>query len=523
MLSTRPSNFSTNHGWMYIHIEGAPYDRGYVYGQKCAKAFQTIQHMLSFYMIDTYGFAWSTIYPLLARDFLPVLQNDYSELHQEMQGITDGVNANSTKPITTLEEILAWNLYCSLPYWISSSELYASLSSPEPGEIKHRREGGGGGGGRDRCSAFMAVGSDWTEDGRIVCGHNSFSDFIDGQYSNVILSITPHNGHRMLMQTSPCWIWSGTDFFVTSAGIVGTETTFGGFFPYQKKHPICFRIRRAMQYATTLDEYATTLIQNNSGDYANAWMLGHVRDNEIMRLELGLQFHQIDRTHNGYFIGFNAPYNACIRNLEVQNSGFDDIRRHQGARHVRLEQLMQMHAKKINTHIAQVILADHYDVYLQKKNHPCSRTVCAHYELDAREYMSQADRPKPYAPRGAVDGIVCDSRMVEHMAFQAKFGCSCSHVPFDASDYFQAHPQYARYAPYIQSRPIQPWVVFQAHQETHARPWKEATPPRIQRAHANALYTVSARRAGSHSSRGFAYSTKPRKYRNHTYRNRKIS
>ena len=54
---------------------------------------------------------------------------------------------------------------------------------------------------------------------------------------------------------------------------------------------------------------------------------------------------------------------------------------------------------------AQEILADHFDVYLDREN-PCSRTVCAHYELDDRAYMSQPGRPVPFQPRGAVDAAV---------------------------------------------------------------------------------------------------------------------
>ena len=74
-----------------------------------------------------------------------------------------------------------------------------------------------------------------------------------------------------------------------------------------------------------------------------------------------------------------------IRNLECNNSGMYDIRRHQGARHVRLEELMDKHKGKINIEIAKEIIADHYDVYLLKDDNPCSRTVCSHYDLDAQE------------------------------------------------------------------------------------------------------------------------------------------
>jgi len=262
------------------------------------------------------------------------------------------------------------------------------------------------------------------------------------------------------MQTCPCWIWSGSDFFVTSKGIIGTETTIGGFIPYEKRYPIGYRIRKAMQYGNSLDDYCDILLKENSGDYANSWLFGDIHTNEIMRLELGLKYHNIERTKNGVFIGFNAPYDNRIRNLEVQNSGMYDVRRHQGARKVRLGDLMDEYKGKLNVEVAQKIIADHYDVYLEKEN-PCSRTICSHYDLDPREFMSQADRPKPFALHGAVDGIVCDSRLAEKMSLIARFGNSCG-TAFVKDVFFHKHRQYEIFAPYIKDRLSQPWTEFTA-------------------------------------------------------------
>jgi hypothetical protein len=331
----------------------------------------------------------------------------------------------------------------SIPYWHSGDS-----------ESRTGKQGGSG----DRCSAFMAVG-DWTEDGKIVCAHNSFADFVDGQYSNIVLDLNPTKGHRFIMQTSPCWIWSGTDFFVTDKGIIGTETTIGGFIPYEKRFPIGYRIRQAMQYGNTLDEYCEILLKENSGDYANSWLFGDINENEILRIELGLKYHNIERTKNGFFIGFNAPYDERIRNLEVQNSGFYDVRRHQGARLVRLGDLMDEHKGKINIDIAKKIISDHYDVYLEKDDNPCSRTVCSHYDLDAREYMSDPSRPKPFSLHGAVDGVVCDSTLAKNMSFVGRFGNSCG-MPFNKDEFCKKHRQYYKFCPYLKDRPTQEWAEF---------------------------------------------------------------
>jgi len=430
-----------SNGWKYISIKGNAKERGYAYGYICANDFKEIQRMLRFITNEAYGSDWETMVRMISEDFKEMTKREFKEFYEEMEGIAEGCTAHGCK--TTVDEIIAWNFYCSIPYWYSIKS-----------EVKVGKEGGA----KDHCSAFMAVG-DWTEDGKIVCAHNSFTDYVDGQYSNVILDINPTSGHRIIMQTSPCWIWSGTDFFVTSKGIIGTETTIGGFIPYEKKFPIGYRIRKAMQYGNSLDDYCKILLHENSGDYANSWLFGDINENEILRIELGLKYHNIERTKNGFFIGFNAPYDEKIRNLEVQNSGFYDIRRHQGARLVRLGDLMDEHKGKINIDIAKKIISDHYDVYLKKDDNPCSRTVCSHYDLDAREYMSQADRPKPYAPHGAVDGIVCDTKTARNMGFVARFGNSCG-IPFNKEEFCKEHRQWYKFCPYLKDRPTQPWTYF---------------------------------------------------------------
>lgn len=431
-------------GWKYISIKGKPKERGYAYGYLCAKEFKKIQEMLKFYMMESYGKPWDYFIEEACMDFKEYTKKEFSELFEEMQGIADGLNAAGTK--TSVDEVLTWNFYMSIPYWFSTRS-----------ENHVGKEGGAG--SKDHCSAFIAVGKDWTEDGKIVCAHNSFTDYIDGQWSNVILDLNPSEGCRFIMQAAPAMIWSGTDFFVTANGIIGTETTIGGFMPYERKAPIGYRIRKAMQYGKTLDDYVDILLKDNSGDYANSWLFGDINQNEILRIELGLKYHNVERTQNGYFIGFNAPYDPQIRNLECNNSGFYDIRRHQGARLVRLTELMDEHKGKLNLEIAKKIISDHYDVYLHKEDHPCSRTVCSHYDLDAREYMSQADRPKPFSPHGAVDGAVVDSKLAKEMKLEMRYGNSCG-IPFVAKDYFQKHIQWRNFEPYVFDRLKQPWSTF---------------------------------------------------------------
>ena len=380
--------------------------------------------------------------------------------------------------------------YSKLPEIFSSSKSFETTATYKEyvGDVKPSHGSKGvpinfgrpsaseGGGGADRCSAFMAVGNTYTKGGEIVCAHITFDNYMMGQFDNIILYIdtstnnTAKNpSYNMLMQTFPGGIFSSTDFFVTSANIIGTETTIGGFHAFELNAPSCVRCRRAMQYSGTLDDYVTNLRLNNSGDYANTWYIGHTKSKdsktgqirpEIMRIELGLKYVNIEKKTDGYFIGFNACYDARIRNLECNNDGFFDIRRHSGARRVTLNKKIKEYtegAKRISVEEAQKIISDHYDLYLEKDN-PCSRSICAHYDLDKREYMSQESRPKPFQPKGAVDAKIGSSSMCNKMQFMARWGNACG-TDFKKDNFCDLRREWEYQRPFLEDRLKEPWVV----------------------------------------------------------------
>ncbi len=114
--------------------------------------------------------------------------------------------------------------------------------------------------------------------------------------------------------------------------------------------------------------------------------------------------------------------------------------------------------RRIDAQVGKRILADHYDVYLQKEDNPCSRTVEGHYELDAFEYWGAR---LPYRPQGAVDGKVMDSDMAKDLSFWARWGSS-SGIPFDAEAFLAEHIQWSHLKGYLKDRPSEPWTLFRA-------------------------------------------------------------
>jgi hypothetical protein len=454
-------------GWIYLHIQGEPRERGIQHGYLLAEELGIIMRSLKYLTYWDTGMPWSYFVQAAEEMFVPYIDLEFLE---EIKGIAEG--ARSKGADVSWQEILAWNGYEELTdYWWPNEKAGEYANSDRAM--------------KDHCSAFLAL-VEKDNQKKIVMAHNSWNNFEVGQFANLILDIQPEDGqgHRVFMQSVPGYIDSFSDFFVTGAGIMGTETTIGGFSLYDPNEaPEFFRVRKAMQYAESLNAFVDLMRKQNNGGYANSWLLADIGSKEIMRFELGLRYFNVERKSDGYFVGFNAPLDPRIRNLECSNTGYADTRRHQGARQVMLPELVEEEFKEFNlsrtkgsiVKKAKDIIANHRDVYLEQKLrhekgkpvkiiNPCSRTVCGHYELDPREYMSQPGRPLPFQPRGAVDGKVMDSDLAKKMSFWARWGSSCG-MSFDAKKFLAAHRQWQHLDGFLFDRPGQPWKLFAAGQE----------------------------------------------------------
>jgi hypothetical protein len=428
-------------GWIFLHIQGAPYERGFQHGYLLAPELTEIKRSLEYLTLIDTGMEWEFFVSASENLFTPFIDQEYI---QEMKGIADGANSRGVN--ITWREVLAWNGYMELTgYWwpTVAPDFYAAAAKAD----------------KEHCSAFIATGS-YSRDGKIVMAHNSWDNFEIGQFFNLILDIQPKDGHRIFMQSVPGFIDSGSDFFVTDIGLMGTETTIGGFNEYDpNESPEFFRARKAMQYADSLDQWIQLMEKENNGGYANSWLLGDANTGEIVRFELGLKYSNVTRTNDGYFIGYNEAIDPKIRNLECDDTFHLDIRGPMGARQVRLTQLMNMWRGLIDADIGKKILADHFDVYLQRDNPGC-RTIDGHYELDSWEYLTMPGHP-PYQPKGAVDGKVVDSDLALNMSFWGRWGNSAG-MPFDVDAFLDAHIQYDYLRGYLKDRPAEPWTLFSA-------------------------------------------------------------
>jgi hypothetical protein len=72
--------------------------------------------------------------------------------------------------------------------------------------------------------------------------------------------------------------------------------------------------------------------------------------------------------------------------------------------------------------------------------------------------MSQENRPKPYQPRGAVDGKICTSELCNNMQFLARWGNACG-TDFKKDDFCNRHAQWNYQRAYLEDRLTEPWVI----------------------------------------------------------------
>jgi len=430
-------------GWTYVHVEGDPRALGFQHGYLLAPEIAESKRVMVEMWRHQTGMEWAWLVEQTKRFMSPALGQ---EIREEIDGLVEGMNAAGVS--TTRDEIITQNAYFELSsYWWPER-----LKRDDVGQSELPRP-------RDSCSSFIATGSA-TSDGMIVLGHNTMIDYAF-PFFNVILDLAPSKGHHILMQTLPGWIHSGSDFFITDGGLVGSETTIGDFHGYSEKGIAEFaRMRRATQFAGNLEEWCAIMKEGNNGGYANSWLIGDAKTGEIARLELGLKFVGMEKKNDGYFIGSNIAEDLRILRQET-NSRDSDIRVSSVARRVRWNELMKKYAGRIDLDCAKAMEGDDYDVYTHGLN-PSSRTLAGHYELDGDPRVAGWDTP--FTPAGSVDSKVVDSRMAKQMTIAVRWG-SADGMSFDANAFLNANPQYSWQAGLMRSRPSEPWVEFRANEK----------------------------------------------------------
>ncbi|WP_435009287.1 C45 family autoproteolytic acyltransferase/hydrolase [Tundrisphaera lichenicola] len=297
-------------GWIVLHIEGEPYDRGYQHGRLMAPEIADyLKTLASKRSPKAPGEAWQANRMLVDALFLRRYDKEYLE---EMKGTADGAAAAGAtfegRPVDLLD-VVAINSEIEVDFLENALDSTArglegktfrepSDAPPKPPKADH-------------CSAFAAVGPA-TADGQVVFGHITMWNLVMSRHFNVWIDVKPAQGHRVVMQTYPGGIQSGMDYYMNDAGLVVCETTISQTKFDPEGQALASRIRKALQYGDSIDSAVAILSKKNNGLYTNEWLMADTKANEIAMFELGTSRTKLWRSSkNEWFGGTEGFYWGC--------------------------------------------------------------------------------------------------------------------------------------------------------------------------------------------------------------------
>jgi hypothetical protein len=306
-------------GWIVLHIEGEPYQRGLQHGRLLAEEIAAqIRCLAAMESPKAPADGWKATRMLVNALFLRRYDQEYLE---EMKGIADGASAAGAKfhgrPLDLID-IVAIN--AAPEYETLDSALLATANGLEAKRFRQEAPETKATPKPMHCSAFAANGKA-TRDGKIVLGHITMTSLYPATFCNVWLDVKPARGHRVFMQTFPAGIHSGLDYYFNDAGLIVCETTLAQTPFHGSGMALASRIRRVLQYADSIDKAVEILKEGNNGLYTNEWLLGDIKTKEIAMFELGTHKTKLYRSSkNEWYGGTEGFYWGCnnTKDLDVR-------------------------------------------------------------------------------------------------------------------------------------------------------------------------------------------------------------
>ncbi len=429
-------------GWIFVHLEGSPEKVGFQHGHLLAGEIADLLRVIKPYLAKSTGREWSFFRDAGEKMLWPGIEPEY---RREIDGIVAGVQAKGVK--ADRWDLVALNANQELPYY------YVAWLDKKEGKTPVTHAPG-------NCSAFVATGS-FTKDGRIVMGHNAWTNYVVGTRWNIVFDIKPEQGSHMIMDGLPGVIVSDDDFGVNADGMMVTETTitqFEGWDPAGK--PEFARARKALQYSKSIDDFVRIMLDGNNGGYANDWLIGDNKTGEIALFELGLKNHAVKRSKDGCFIGSNFPETEVLTREETK---FDPDKKDSSpnTRRARWQELIAAHKGKIDLELGKAFENDDFDSFTRTKG-ANERTLSGRVETSPRG-VPEWDWA-PFYPGGTVQSKVTDSTLAAQMAFWGQAGHAGS--DFLVDPFLQEHKEYEWMRGLLKDMKCGPWTRFQSGEKT---------------------------------------------------------
>jgi len=323
-------------GWVYLHLEGNPYEIGYQYGYLASKEIIDMMQRWSYFSSkDNY---MKKIYPLkfnfkqydwLAEKWWDIccdtsmkkfLKQVPEEYIQEMKGMADGLKDQRCKIFgreIEFEDVVASQFVQDVLYIKIYPHKKIGLIREIINRIKilsnfidapddlH-------------CNAFIATG-DATNDGGILATHATIFDLYVSERCNFIVDIKPIKGNRFIMTCPPGSLWSQEDWYQNDKGLLLMETELYPQGPWKIRGtiPKGVRSRMAIQYSNSISDAIEILEEGNNGLIPNEWLIGDIRTGEIFSYQQVLYNTQKNHASDGYYWSCNFAHNLSVFSEQV--------------------------------------------------------------------------------------------------------------------------------------------------------------------------------------------------------------
>ena len=314
-------------GWIVLHIEGAPYERGLQHGRLMAVEIvdfiKTLRHLPQPQSLERglarRPHAGQRAVPAPLRRGVP----GRDEGHRRRRG--RGGRKYDDRPVDLID-IVSLNSDMEVHYLAPG--VAATATGLEDDTYSHPLSTERPHGAEEHCSAFAAT-APATANGEIVFGHITMCGLADAHHYNVWLDLRPTAGRRVVMQTYPGGIMSGLDYYLNDAGLLVLETTIRQTDFDITGLALASRIRRAVQYAETIDKGVEILAAANNGLYSNEWMFADTKTGEIAMFELGTHSSKLWRSSRrewpggteGFYWGCNNAKDLEVRKESLPSLG----------------------------------------------------------------------------------------------------------------------------------------------------------------------------------------------------------
>jgi len=302
-----------DHGIWEMYIEGAPYERGLIYGEL---AKELVQKQERVFVDQINHFVPSSVWQQFLRLMLDFFNKDLPgniplENQQEIYGISKAFSDDYDYISSKYGRILNYHAAHDIGHALNDYSMVG-------------------------CTSFALKGEK-SADGKLLLGRN-FDFYVGDEFAEekIVLFIKPDKGHAFVSYS-----WAGFTGVVSGLNDKGLSVTINASksdLPTASKTPISLLVREILQYASTIDE-AIAIARSKSTFVSETIMVGSKKDGRAVLIEKSpTKLGVYDTNQNILVCANHYQSNEFVRDdINIENIKESDSRH----RYARMNELLQ--------------------------------------------------------------------------------------------------------------------------------------------------------------------------------------